>query len=288
MKKTTLLRKLIEDEEILVAPGAHDALTAKVIEKVGFQVVYMTGYGQAASYLGKPDVGLLTMTEMQDLARKYAAAVDIPVIADGDTGFGNAVNVIRTVREYERAGVAAIQLEDQVAPKKCGHMIGRQVIPVNEMIGKIEAAKSARLDEDFVIIARTDARTALGFEEALKRAKAYAGAGADVIFFESPEDREEMVRLNQAIKVPTMANMVEGGRTPLFTAQDLGEMGYALVIFPTASVYAAAKSMLDLMQELKNKGTTEPCMEKMIPFEEFNKLMGLPEIRELEKKYVRG
>jgi 2-methylisocitrate lyase-like PEP mutase family enzyme len=228
------------------------------------------------------------MTEMQDLARKYTAAVDIPVIADGDTGFGNAVNVIRTVREYERAGVAAIQLEDQVAPKKCGHMIGRQVIPIDEMVGKIEAAIDARQDEDLVIIARTDARTALGFEEALKRAKTYAEAGADVIFFESPEDKEEMMKLNQAIKVPTMANMVEGGRTPLFTAQELGEMGYALVIFPTASVYTAAKSMLDLMQELKNKGTTEFCMEKMIPFEEFNRLMGLPEIRGLEKKYVRG
>ncbi|AEE90606.1 2,3-dimethylmalate lyase [Tepidanaerobacter acetatoxydans Re1] len=288
MKKTTLLRKLIEDEQILVAPGAHDVLTAKVIEKVGFNAVYMTGYGRAASYLGKPDVGLITMTEMQDQVSKLAAAVDIPVIADGDTGFGNAINVMRTVKEYEKAGAAAIQLEDQVAPKKCGHMIGRQVVSMDEMLGKIEAAISARQDPDFVIIARTDARTSMGFEEALKRAKAYAEAGADVIFFESPESKEEMIRLNKELNVPTLANMVEGGRTPLFSAKELEEMGYALVIFPTASVYTTAKSMMELMQELKSKGTTRDSIEKMIPFQEFNDLIGLPEIRELENKYVRG
>lgn len=288
MKKTTLLRKLIENERILVAPGAHDTLTAKVIERIGFNAVYMTGYGRAASYLGKPDVGLVTMTEMQDQVNKFAAAVDIPVIADGDTGFGNAVNVIRTVQEYEKAGAAAIQLEDQVAPKKCGHMIGRQVVPIDEMLGKIEAAISARKDQDFIIIARTDARTSMGFDEALRRAKAYAEAGADVIFFESPESKEEMIKLNKELKVPTLANMVEGGRTPLLSAKELEEIGYALVIFPTASVYATAKTMMDLMKELKNRGTTRDFIEKMIPFQEFNELIGLPEIRELETKYVRG
>lgn len=288
MKKTTFLRKLIRDERILVAPGAHDVLTAKVIEKVGFNAVYMTGYGQAASVLGKPDVGLMTMTEMRDQARKFAAAVNIPVIADGDTGFGNAVNVIRTVQEYEQAGVAAIQLEDQVAPKKCGHMTGRQVVPLDEMLGKIEAAKSARKDKDFVIIARTDARTSLGFQEALKRSKAYADAGADVIFFESPESEEEMRELNKELTVPTLANMVEGGRTPLTSAQELESMGYSIVIFPTASVYATARAMMELMQEIKEKGSTEQKLDKMIPFSDFNDLIGLPEIRELEKKYVRG
>lgn len=288
MKKTTFLRKLIEDKQILVAPGAHDVLTAKVIEKVGFNAVYMTGYGQAASVLGKPDVGLMTMTEMQGQARKFAAAVDIPVIADGDTGFGNAVNTIRTVQEYEQAGVAAIQLEDQVAPKKCGHMTGRQVVPLDEMLGKIEAAKSARKDEDFVIIARTDARTSSGFEEALKRAKAYADAGADVIFFESPESKDEMIRINKELSVPTLANMVEGGRTPLFSAQELEEMGYSIVIFPTASVYTTARAMMDLMNEIKEKGSTKERLEKMIPFAEFNELIGLTQIRELERKFVRG
>lgn len=263
-------------------------LTARVIEKVGFKAVYMTGYGQAASVLGKPDVGLLTMTEMVDRARKFAQAVDIPVIADGDTGFGNAVNVIRTVKEYEQAGVAAIQLEDQVAPKKCGHMNGRQVVPVDEMLGKIEAAKYARKDKDFIIIARTDARTSLGFEEALKRAKAYADAGADVIFFESPESEEEMTRLNKELKVPTLANMVEGGRTPLLSAKQLEDMGYSIVIFPTSSVYCTARAMMELMDELKTTGSTKSQVDKMISFKEFNDLIGLPKIREWEKKYLRG
>ena len=248
----------------------------------------MTGYGQAASALGSPDVGLMTMTEMLDRARKFAAAVEIPVIADGDTGFGNAINVMRTVQEYEQAGVAAIQLEDQVAPKKCGHMTGREVISIEEMAGKIEVAKSARRDKDFIIIARTDARTPLGFDEALKRAKVYADAGADVIFFESPESKEEMIRLNQELKVPTLANMVEGGRTPLLDAKELEKMGYSIVIFPTASVYVTAKSMIELMEELKVTGTTQDLLKKMMAFDEFNELVGLPEIRELEKKFVRG
>lgn len=288
MKKTTLLRKLIDNDEILVAPGAHDVLTARVIEKVGFNAVYMTGYGQAASSLGRPDVGLLTMTEMLDRARKFAAAVNVPVIADGDTGFGNAINVMRTVKEYEQAGVAAIQLEDQIAPKKCGHMIGRQVVEMDEMIGKIEAAKKARRDEDFVIIARTDARTSLGFDEALKRAKEYAKAGADVIFFESPESEEEMRKLNEELDVPTIANMVEGGRTPVINKEILEDMGYDIVIYPTASTYVTTKAMFLLMEELKEKGTTGEYVDNMITFSKFNELMGLQDIRGLEKKYVRG
>lgn len=185
-EKTTRLRQLLQQQEILVAPGAHDVLTAKIIEKVGFEAVYFTGYGQAASHLGTPDIGLLTMTEMVARVRNFVCALDIPVIADGDTGFGNAVNVMRTVREYEAAGAAAIQLEDQVAPKKCGHMTGRQVVSVEEMAGKIKAAVAARQDPDMVIIARTDARTALGIEEAVSRGKAYEAAGADVLFIESP------------------------------------------------------------------------------------------------------
>jgi len=288
LKKTTLLRKLINDKEILVAPGAHDALTAKVIEKQGFKAVYMTGYGQAASVLGKPDVGLLTMTEMLDRARKFSAVVGIPVIADGDTGFGNAINVIRTVEEYEKAGVAAIQLEDQAAPKKCGHMLDRQIVSIDEMIGKIEAAKYARKDPDFVIIARTDARTTYGFDEAIKRAKAYEKAGADIIFFESPERQEEMRKLNEEIQIPTLANMVEGGRTPLFKAKELEEIGYNIVIFPTSSVYTTVYAMSNLMKELKEKGTTADCIENMVTFKMFNEVVGLPEIKELEKKFIRG
>ncbi len=287
MKKTTMLRQLLNAKEILVAPGAHDALTARVIEKSGFKAVYMTGYGQAASVLGKPDIGLLSMTEMLDRARKFASAVSIPVIADGDTGFGNAITVMRTVEEYEAAGVAAIQLEDQVAPKRCGHMLGRKVVSMEEMVGKIEAAKAARKDPDFVIIARTDARTVHGIDEAIRRAKAYEAAGADVIFVESVENEAEMKRVHAEIKVPTLANMVEGGRTPLLTNKELEEIGYSLVIYPTASTYVTAKAMFDLMEALKVNGTTAKSIDKMITFPNFNDLVGLGEFAELENKYVR-
>lgn len=287
MKKTTVLRQLLESKEILVAPGAHDALTARVIENVGFKAVYMTGYGQAASALGKPDIGLLSMTEMVDRARKMVTSVDIPVIADGDTGFGNAITVMRTVEEYEAAGVAAIQLEDQVAPKRCGHMLGRKVISMEEMVGKIEAAKAARKDEDFLIIARTDARTIHGMDEAMRRAKAYEAAGADVIFVESVESEEEMRRVNEEIKVVTLANMVEGGRTPLLKNEKLQEIGYDLVIYPTASIYVLSKAMYGLMEELKDKETTAEYTDKMITFKEFNSLVGLDYFAELEDKFVR-
>lgn len=286
MDKGKVLRELIAAKEILVAPGAHDALTAKIIEKTGFKAVYMTGYGQAASHLGMPDVGLLTMGEMLARANNFASSVNIPVIADGDTGFGNAINVMRTVRQYEMAGVAAIQLEDQVTPKKCGHMTGRQVIPVQEMVGKLKAAVAARQNPDFVIIARTDARTIHGIDEAIRRGKAYEEAGADVIFIESPESVEEMKKITSSFSIPVLANMVEGGRTPLLSAQELTGLGYHLVIFPTASTYITAQAMKVLMEEIKSSGTTKNLINQMIPFEEFNKFIGLTEIHELEAKFV--
>lgn len=282
MKTRVKLRKLLERPEILVAPGAHDALTAKIIEHVGFDAVYMTGYGQAASHLGQPDVGLLTMTEMLSRANNMINCVDIPVICDGDTGFGNLVNVVRTVREYEKAGAAAIQLEDQVIPKKCGHMTGKQVIPTNEMVDKIRAAVAARTDKDLVIIAMTDARTIFGIEEAIERGKAYEDAGADVIFVESPECLEEMRLITSSFSVPVLANIVEGGRTPLLSAGELQQIGYSLVIFPTASTYITAQAVQDLMDELKKTGTTKNLMNKMIPFNKFNTLIGLPKIKEIE------
>ncbi len=281
------LKELLLQKEILVAPGAHDVLTAKVIEQVGFKAVYMTGYGQAASALGKPDVGLLTMTEMLDRAAKFVSAVSIPVLADADTGFGNALGVMRTVELYEKAGVAAIQLEDQVAPKRCGHMLGREVISKEEMVGKIEAAVAARVDPDFLIIARTDARTDHGFDEALERVRAYEAAGADIIFLESPETKDEMRRLNQAIKKPTLANMVEGGRTPLCDKDELQDLGYNLVIWPTASTYVTAFAMQKLMSELMGKGTTAGFIDEMISFKEFNKLIGLDAYNQLGKKYIK-
>jgi carboxyvinyl-carboxyphosphonate phosphorylmutase len=287
MKQTSVLRQLLAGKGIVVAPGAHDALTAKIIEKTGFPAVYMTGYGQAASHLGKPDVGLLTMSEMVARAANIVEAVNIPVIADADTGFGNAVNVMRTVREYEKAGVAAIQLEDQVAPKKCGHMTGRQVVPQAEMVGKIKAAVDARRDEELLIIARTDARTVHGIEEALARGKAYEEAGADILFIESPESLEEMKKITSIFKVPVLANMVEGGRTPLLPVSELAALGYNLVIFPTASTYTMARAMTSLMESLRKTGTTAGMMEQMVTFTEFNELIGLPAIRELESTYVK-
>jgi 2,3-dimethylmalate lyase len=286
LKKTTQLRELLKRKEILVAPGAHDALAAKIVAMAGFEAVYFTGYGQAASHLGGPDVGLLTMTEMAMRARNFAAAVDIPVIADADTGFGNAVNVMRTVREYEAAGVAAVQIEDQVAPKKCGHMIGRQVVPLEEMVGKIRAAVAARQDSDLVIIARTDSRTSLGIDEALRRGRAFAEAGADVLFIESPESVEEMKLITSSFQIPVLANMVEGGRTPLYDAGELQKLGYQLVIFPTSSTYITAMAVTKVMQELKRSGTTKALLDQMIPFEQFNELVGLPAVRELEAAYL--
>lgn len=286
MKQTTKLRELLKRKEILVAPGAHDALSAKIVAKAGFEAVYFTGYGQAASHLGGPDVGLLTMTEMVMRARNFAAAVDIPVIADADTGFGNAVNAMRTVREYEAAGVAAIQIEDQVAPKKCGHMIGRQVVPLDEMVGKIRAAVDARQDPDLVIIARTDSRTTLGIEEALRRGRAFAEAGADVLFIESPESVEEMKLITSSFAIPVLANMVEGGRTPMYTAAELQQLGYQLVIFPTSSTYITAMAVTKVMEELKRSGTTKGMMDDMIPFAQFNELVGLPAVRAIEATYL--
>lgn len=280
------IRELFADQKMVVAPGAHDALTAKIIGKLGFDAVYMTGYGQSASHLGKPDVGLMTMSEMVMRAANMVEAAGIPVIADADTGFGNAVNVMRTVREYEKAGVAVIQLEDQVLPKKCGHMTGRQIVPLEEMIGKIKAAVDTRVNPDFMIIARTDARTNHGIEAAIERGLAFREAGADIVFIESPETREEMQLINEKVPGLTLANMVEGGRTPLLKNEELEALGYNLVIYPTASTYVVTKAMIDLWEGLKRDGTTATMIDQMIPFPRFNDLIGLGEIREIESSYA--
>lgn len=283
------IRELFASKKTIIAPGAHDMLTAKIIGRLGFNAVYMTGYGQSASHLGKPDVGLMTMSEMVSRAANMVECAGVPVIADADTGFGNAVNVMRTVREYEKAGVAVIQLEDQVMPKKCGHMIGREVIPMDEMVGKIKAAVDARIDPNFMIMARTDARTVLGIEAALERAHAYKEAGADIIFVESPESEAEMRRINEELPdCLTLANMVEGGRTPMFKNTQLSEFGYNLIIYPTASVYVTTKAMVDLWESMRRDDTTETLIDTMIPFSEFNEIMGLPEIRAVEANYATG
>jgi 2-methylisocitrate lyase-like PEP mutase family enzyme len=254
----------------------------------GFDAVYMTGYGTSASLIGQPDVGLLTQTEMFERAINIVNAVEVPVIADADNGFGNAINVQRTVRLYEKAGVACVQLEDQVSPKKCGHMTGRELITMQEMVGKIHAAVDARENEDFMIMARTDARTEFGIEAAIERGKAYQEAGADLLFIESPETEEEMKAITTSFNVPVLANMIEHGRTPLLSAQKLEDIGYDLVIFCVSSTYAAAKAVQDLMNTLKAEGTTEGFMDRMIPFEKFNRMIGLPDIRAKEEKFDTG
>jgi len=252
------------------------------IEQAGFSAANKAAKGVSASNLGQPDVGLMTRWDMASRVSNITSAVKIPVICDGDTGFGNVVNVARTMVEYEKAGAAAIQLEDQLAPKKCGHMLGRQVIPTEEMVSKIKVAVKARTDPDFLIIARTDARTVFGIEEAIERGKAYEAGGADALFVESPESVEEMRLICSSFRVPTVANMVEQGRTPFLSAEELKEVGYSVVIFPRSNVFTAAKAMKRTMEVLKRSGSTKDCIPDMLLFPEFNETMGLPRIRAIE------
>lgn len=282
-----LLRKNLQDPEILIAPGAHNAFTAKIIEQAGFKAVYMTGSGAAMDLLGLPDLGFLTMSEMVAHARNIVQATSLPVIADADTGYGNALNVMRTVREYEGAGVAGLHIEDQVAPKRCGHFSGKEVISREEMIGKIKAALDSRRDQNLVVIARTDARAVMGLQEAIERGVAYAEAGADMIFVDAPESAEELSLIARSIPAPLMANLSEGGKTPLLSAQELQDMGYKLVIYPRSAAGAAAKAIQELMAVLKRDGTTEKYLDRIISFEGRNQITGLAYYRELDKKYLR-
>lgn len=285
MKPTQKLRQLLNEQGIIVAPGAADALVAKIIEQAGFPAMYMSGAGVSYMTLGKPDVGLITMSEMIQKAAYLAEAVSIPIIADADTGYGGVLNVARTVAEFERAGMAGIQLEDQVMPKKCGHLRDKQVVSRNEALARVKAALDARQDPDFIIIARTDARAVLGMEEALERGQMFADAGADVIFVEAPQSIEEMRAITAAIDKPTLANMVEGGKTPLHPAAELEAIGYKMVIFPNSSTRMMARAVTKLMTELKQTGTTDGCLGEMMTFLELNQLLGIKEIEQLYKQY---
>ena len=287
MKKTTLLKKLILDKEILVMPGAHDALSAKIIEQVGFKAVTMGGYAASAASLAKPDVSLMTLTEYLHIVRNVVEAVDIPLFVDGDTGHGNVTNVQRTVRLFESAGVAGFFIEDQVFPKRCGHMEGKQIIPADEMVAKIKAAVDARVDKDLVIMARTDAVAVSGLDEAIERSNRYAEAGADLIFVEAPTSKEDMKRCNREIKAPTNAIQIEGGKTPLLTVKELEDLGFAVVVYPNITVYATAWMLKALWQGLKENGTTKHWLDKIISFDEFNTLVGLDKIREKESYYYK-
>ncbi|GAB4112671.1 MAG: isocitrate lyase/PEP mutase family protein [Candidatus Caldatribacteriota bacterium] len=289
MKKTTQLKKLLTAKEILVMPGCYDCLSAIIIEKAGFKATQCSGYGFSASLLGKPDYGLMTFTEVVNHTRNIVNSVNIPVMADGDTGYGNVVNVVRTVQEFEACGCAGVNLEDQVWPKRCGHMSGKEVIPMEEMVNKIKAAAWARKDKDFIINARTDARQKYGPEEVIKRAKAYWEAGADLIFLEAPQSKEELkYYASQLVPlgIRISANMLDGGRTPLVTFTELEEMGYSRCSLPVTSVYAAAMGITKALEQIKKDGHNQNLEGKIIPFTEFNKLIGLPKIREIEELFL--
>lgn len=279
------LRTLLATKEIVVAPGVNDALTARLVEIAGFPAVYLSGAGVSYTHLARPDLGLVTMDEMLARARAITDSVGIPVIADGDTGFGNALNVQRTVRAYEAAGLAAIQLEDQTFPKRCGHLEGKEVVSATEMEGKIRAAVDARRDDSFVVIARTDAIATNGLDEALERLGRYAEAGADVLFADGPTTIEELRAIPPALPRPAMTNMVEGGRTPQLPAGELAAFGYRLVIFPNSLVRLFARQGADLLNELRDSGTTTAAGDRMLSFEELNMLLGTTDLLARGRRY---
>lgn len=281
------LRALLDSGQTVVAPGAFDPLAARLVEEAGFAAVYMTGFGTSAALLGRPDVGLLTMTEMADNAGRIAACVDIPVIADADTGYGNPLNVIRTVGAFETAGVAGIHIEDQVAPKKCGHMEGKLVISAEEMAQKVRAAVDARSDPDFVIIARTDARAVEGLDSALDRGRRYRDAGADALFIEALVSEAEIEAAVLSFPdVPLLFNWAEGGKTPPVGLDRLSELGYRIVIFPIATLLAATAAMRRILAEIAVAGTPAAALSALPAFGEFNDFIGLPAVREIEQRYI--
>lgn len=286
MRHTAKLRQKLKEPGIVKVPGIYDAFTAKIAVAAGFDVVYMTGSGSSTGLLGKPDVGLLTMIEMTNNAARIVDAVNIPVIADADTGYGNAINLIRTIHEYERAGVAAVHIEDQAIPKKCGHMEGKRLVSVEEMVGKIRAATEARRDPDFIIIARTDARSVLGFDETVHRARRYVEAGADMIFGEALQSREELAEFAKAVDAPLFTDSTEWGKTPLLTASELEELGYKIVIFSTAALRVVHKAVADLMKELWRKGSQIDYLNRMKTRQETYELIGYPEFIKLENRYL--
>jgi len=289
MSPASQLRLLLDNNSPVVAPGAFNALFAKLIEEAEFKAVYLSGAGVANSLLGVPDLGMVTQTEIANIADLVCHAVDIPVIADGDTGYGGVHNVARTIRLYERAGVAAIQLEDQAFPKKCGHFEGKAVVSVEEMVQRIQAARDARSnDEGILIIARTDARASLGLDAAIDRAKIYAEAGADLLFVEAPHSEDELAQIGSELSGHRlMANMVEFGKTPLLSADRLAELGYCLIIYPGAITRAVVELTRALLGDLRTTGSTKGWLDRMATFADVNALLGLPEANEWEVEISR-
>ncbi len=280
------LRERLAQSEILVLPGIYDALSAKVAVRAGFDGLVMGGYAVAASRLGEPDVGYLSMTEMADALRTITRAVDVPVVADGDTGYGNALSAQRTLREYEHAGAAAVLLEDQVWPKRCGHMAGKQVIEAAEHARKLRAAADAKTNPDTILIARTDSRAVYGLDAAIERGKLYLDSGADALFIEAPQSEAELEQIAKAFPdTILLANMIEGGRTPNLTSKDLESMGFDMVFWPCSMVYTVTKALSDVLHALRDDGTTNNVHDKMSSFTQFNSFIGLDAYNELDKKY---
>jgi len=285
-KQTTRLRQLIARPGCIVAPGVADALAARLVAREGFDAVYMTGFGTSLTRLGMPDVGLLTASEMVDNASRIVDASGLPVIADADTGYGNPINTRRTIRDYEKAGVAGVHIEDQAWPKRCGHLAGKRVIPAVEMAAKIQAACDARHDPDFLIIARCDAIAVEGLDAALARGERYREAGADMLFIEAPVGRAEVERVANHFKgVPLLYNMAASGKTPDLPADDLGRLGFRLAIYPNWIILAAIPAMQSLLRELKRVGSIAHLRDKVATFKQFTDIAGLPEIQQLEARY---
>lgn len=278
-----VLLEMLRQPEIIVAPGCYDVLSARLVEQAGFTCAFMTGYGASGSILGQPDYGLMTMSEMVSVCANMTSVLNIPLIGDVDTGYGNPLNVYRTIKEFERAGVAAVHIEDQVFPKRCGHMENKAVIPVEEHVEKIKACMDAR--EDMLIIARTDSRATHGINEAIDRALAYHEAGADIVYIDAPGSVEELRMIGQKTKGYKFTNQTEHGKTPLLTTQELQDMGFDIVIFPVCTLFAAAKNMRRILAELKAKNTTRDALDMMTTFSEYTDIVGMPALMDMEKKY---
>ena len=285
MEKARLVRDALARHGQLIMPGVYDALSAKIAARSGFEVIFITGYSLSATLLGEPDFGVLTQTEVVGAAQRVCSVVDTPVIVDADTGYGNAINVIRTVEDLLRAGAAGMFLEDQVWPKRCGHMKGKQVIALDEQLKKLRAAVEARGDQDFFIVARTDSRQALGLAEAIERGRAFKAAGADAIFIEAPESKEEMAEIARNVPGPLVANMLERGVTPLMGPKELLDLGFQLIVWPLAPLYSVAKSLTEVYTTLRRDGSTLKILDRLMPFDEFNAIVGLDEKYALDAKY---
>jgi methylisocitrate lyase len=288
MEKAEMVEHLLKEKGQLIMPGVYDALSAKIASRTGFEVIFITGYSLAATLLGEPDFGLLTQTEVVAASRRICSVVDTPVIVDADTGYGNALNVMRTVHDLRRAGAAGMFLEDQVWPKRCGHMKGKQVIPLIEQLKKLKAAIEAKDGRPFFIVARTDARQSLGLDEAISRGVAFKEAGADAVFIEAPESRDEMKEIARRVPGPLVANMLERGVTPLMGPQELKDLGFELIVWPLAPLYGVAQSLTEVYGTLRRQGSTVAILDRLMPFNKFNEIVGLEEKYALDKKYGAG